>query len=87
MGFVMNESYEASVVTFLTANEWVGDSEAPYLASLLHIARLLDKNVAAGKALPAGLTMEFRMLFSELRKCEPARDELEDDFDEFVENV
>ena len=81
VGYVLNESYEDSITTFLAANLWVSDSEAPYLASLLHIARLLDLKVAAKQALPAGLTMEFRMLFSELRKCKPAEDEDEDDFD------
>ncbi|WP_155291722.1 hypothetical protein [Rhodococcoides fascians] len=88
MGYVMDESYEASIATFLAANLWVGDSEAPYLASLGHIARLLDLKVAARQALPAGLTMEFRMLFSELRKCKPAEEQSDDDdFDEAIANI
>lgn len=87
MGFVMNESYEGSIETFLAANLWVSDSEAPYLASLLHIARLLDLKVAAKQALPAGLTMEFRMLFSELRKCKPVEEDDEDDFDAEIDAI
>ncbi|WP_157773201.1 hypothetical protein [Rhodococcoides fascians] len=84
----MNESYENSIATFLAANLWVGDSEAPYLASLFHIARLLDLKVAAKQALPAGLTMEFRMLFSELRKCKPEDEgDDEDDFDKTIANI
>lgn len=87
MGFVMNESYENSITTFLAANLWVSDSEAPYLASLGHIARLLDLKVAAHQALPAGLTMEFRMLFSELRKCKPEDEGEEDDFDKTIAEI
>ena len=88
VGFVTNESYEGSVESFLSVNEWVSDSEAPYLASLFHIARLLDLKVKASQALPAGLTMEFRMLFSELRKCKPATEQSDDDgFDDEIANI
>lgn len=71
VGIVLSETFEESVTTFLSANEWVDDSEAPLVTSLLHVARLLDMKTANKQALPAGLTMEFRMLFVELRKCKP----------------
>ena len=88
VGFILSESYAESIETFLSVNEWVSDSEAPYLASLLHIARLLDVKVKAGQALPAGLTMEFRMLFSELRKCKPATEQSDDDgFDDEIDAI
>ena len=88
VGVVTNESYEDSIVSFLSVNDWVGDSEAPYLASLFHIARLLDKKVTGNTALPAGLTMEFRMLFSELRKCKPAQELSDDDgFDAEIDAI
>ncbi|OZE37095.1 hypothetical protein CH259_09095 [Rhodococcus sp. 05-2254-4] len=72
VAIVLNETYEESVTTFLSANEWVDDSEAPLVTSLIHVARSLDVKTAKGQALPAGLTMEFRMLFVELRKLKPA---------------
>lgn len=88
VGFVMNESYEESLVTFLSVNDWVSDSEAPYLASLFHIARLLDVKVKGNTALPAGLTMEFRMLFSELLKRKPVEELSDDDgFDDEIANI
>lgn len=89
MGMVLNETFEQSVITFLSANEWVGDSEAPLLTSLLHVARLLDLKTLASQALPAGLTMEFRMLFVELAKCKPddAGSDLSDPFDRALEDI
>ncbi len=88
VGFVTNESYEGSLETFLSVNEWVSDSEAPYLASLFHIARLLDVKVKGNTALPAGLTMEFRMLFSELLKRKPPEELSDDDgFDDEIANI
>lgn len=72
VAIVLSETFEESVTTFLSANEWVDDSEAPLVTSLLHVARLLDRKTAGNQALPAGLTMEFRMLFVELRKLKPA---------------
>lgn len=53
------------------------------------MARLLDLKTSAGQALPAGLTMEFRMLFVELAKCKPddAGADTMDPFDTIVENI
>ncbi|WP_143537079.1 hypothetical protein [Rhodococcoides fascians] len=88
MGIVLSETYEQSVVTFLSANEWVGDSEAPLLTSLLHVARLLDLKTAAHATLPTGLTQEFRMLFVDLLKRKPEQsDDDVDDFDETIDAI
>lgn len=89
VGIVLSETYEESVTTFLSANEWVDDSEAPLVTSLIHVARLLDVKTFKGQALPAGLTMEFRMLFVELRKCKPddAGSDLSDPFDRALEDI
>lgn len=89
VGIVLSETFEESVTTFLSANEWVDDSEAPLVTSLLHVARLLDRKTAGNQALPAGLTMEFRMLFVELRKCKPddAGTDKSDPFDDALERI
>ena len=88
MGIVLSETYEESVTTFLSANEWVDDSEAPLVTSLIHVARLLDVKTFKGQALPAGLTMEFRMLFVELRKCKPeGPGDKSDPFDDALERI
>lgn len=71
VAIILNESFSDSVETYLSVNEWVSESEAPLVAGLIHVARLLDMQTRGGKELRVGLTMEFRMLFADLRKCKP----------------